>query len=908
MTREDQIRQALHRLAQLFARQEISQDVFLRKRMELLAQHPNHTEEDNPRPAILDQQAPFRHLLLSSEPSTPVETQDSLVSPISPDILLDESAWTPLPSIEPGLLSVPEPLSSVPSKVQTHPSSQPESWIPLLKQGDLIRKRYRIQQLLGHGSVGYVFRVEDTKFGGFYSLKVISPHIVHQTKFFDAWVQTFYSQQTLQHSGITRTYLLDEDPIQNIIFYLREYIEGVSLQSMLQPNQATGRPCLDIPQVMHVFQALVQIIRFAHQHQMYFLDLTPHNLMMSTDPQEHPVRLLDFLLHCPLHGSWQGGSFSRLQKDLFYVPPEQLTCSITPTPATTIFTLGILLYHLLTGELPVAMAAPPSTLVSHLSTKVDHVLRKAMDARIDQRYNNLDEMVDDFYQAFANKTTVSPSPSIQSDDVFAPNKLSERWGDIKPMASPPSGSPHVHPALPSAPGSFLRGMPQSLGPQPAPFPMLPGVGPSRLDSTYPSAAPRAAQPKPATTSNSSHASHDSVHPHSLSPNAPRTKPPQSSKPPTKPTPPVESLPPRGQNPLGEKARPVQKPTNPEPTRPVQANAPTISNADRIARLRSGPSPAETVSPEPVAPMGYNVSPIQTLYKHQKGILVLATHPSRSFLASTSLDNTLQLWDTQTWHPIYQQDIADGPSSHLCWNARGDRIAYCNDQGFILLQDLHRHQPLWKHPGEAPCSGLQWHPQHNILFISFSTGVCECWNLEQKPVRQWRTQREDGIEWMTLFPCRREMVTVSSVGQLLTWSWDQPREPQKHAILSTPHETCSAVACLSQSPHILIGTREGQIVHWDAQKKTILHRRQAHLQSIRAFAIPPHERWWASGGNDQRIHLWSSVDHTPLCTFATQPGTLRALALESKGMWLASAGSEPHIQIWDTSMWNASPAK
>lgn len=921
MNQENEIRQALAHLANMFAQHKISQEVFFRKQQELLSQLSSTSEQESlfsqsqpPQPGkelrfsgMPPKQNVPLHLFVPSDSGFPKETQDHLNSTISPAELLDESAWTPLPNLEPGLVNAPELLSSrpiaKPHRVQTNPTGHSETWVPLLRKGDRIRNRYEIKEPLGHGGTGYVFCVQDIKFGGDYTLKVLHPQLNHQPDVFRSWLQTFTLQQTLQHPGIARTYLLDEDPEHDIVFYLREYIEGESLQSLLDRQKSSGAGTLPIPKIMHLFQALVQIIRFAHEHQMHFLNLTPQNLMLPTEKKESAIQLLDFVLFYPVRGSFQGWSFSRLQKDLFYIPPEQLTGMglHTATPATTVFVLGILLYHMLTGELPVAMAAPPSVLLPHLPSQIDDVLQKATHARPELRYQDIDDLVKDVYTAFA--ATANPTSSASSAQESTISGSPPPPQTTTPSKAPSFSQPisrQIHPNFPSSPGSFLRGIPPAP-PRPSNAPRLPGGGSSRLNSSPPQAPARPVPPESRAVSASSQEPLSS---------RPKTQAPQTKPPTLVPKRPLSQHPtnsPQGKDSSGEPIRPahLQFRTGQNPLPLAGTNSAAVSNADRIARLRTGGMPAvEPPPPENVVPAGHNVPPIQTLYKHQKGVLALATHPSRNFLVSTSLDGTLQLWDSQTWHPIYHQEIPDGPGSHVCWNARGDRLAYSNNAGRIFLQDLHRNQPLWTHQESSPCSGLQWHPQYNILFITFSNGVCERWDLEQKPKQQWRMVQEDGVEHMALHAFCQQIVTVSLRGRLRAWPWDHTQTPQDHVLPAMSEESCYVLGCFSKSAQVLVGTRQGQIIQWDLQKQHAIRNWKAHLQSVRAFVVPQHEHWWASAGNDQRIHLWSATTGNPLCTFATQPGTLRTLATEPQGLWLASAGSENTIQIWDTSMWNS----
>lgn len=905
MAQETELRKALERLAGLFARGEIAPEVYAQQHQELLAQLTHTLASPH---ATTEQTYEGWHLPPHNSRTAETETSDDWLSPLSNHHDVSKML-TPLPHMGTEVLSIPEELSTPPPLSQNHQDSRgswktPQSrWTPPLHVGDIIRNRYRIQKQLSLDSMGPLFRVEDTRFGGTYAIRILNPKIASNDSTMERWLSILQTHHTLNHPGLARTYLVDEDSQQNLVFYLREDVPGQTLETYLEDAQEKSQAPFSLEQSLTLFQALVSIVDYAHKREHFHLDLVPCNIVVTESSEDSiPLKLLDFLFQPEQDAlSSRSTPTNNKHKNLFYRAPEQLFRESIPTVEGHCFALGVLLYQMLTGSLPVAMAQTPSEANSQIPEAVDKVLRRAMNPRAEKRHSSVKELLNDVMCLFPARQQQQPSPSANSwsylDTSSAPvsHELQQISSDSfdstpppestkktplpkssppasmskaahKPQPNLPSRSPHQH-NFPSSPGSFhpTRSKPKA---QSSNVPRLPGASPSRADSTHPYTQQRPTTP-------------------------PRSKP-------TFRSPNTPSL-----STHNKLSKPFSSPKTPIPPSRSRDNLhgserKSITNADRIARLRAGQTPlprsientAEPVSTQP---------PLNTLQGHTQGITALAAQPQGQFLASASLDGTLRLWDTQSWYPLYQIQVQGGTPCNLHWNKDGSLLLYSTSDGTLHLQDLQRTQPVWTRPSSSPCVRVQWHPKEHTFFTAFANGELAGWTWDGKTVSQLWTAQTNELQAMSFSHASKQLVTCSSQS-IETWNAANGQRLHNDGL---PSDNLDVLCSSPQSTTLLLGGHSGEVLSWDIAHHRFVRHWHGHQQAIRSLVVPSHDQWFASASSDQKIHLWSWQQEQPLCSFTPQQGSIRALTVAPQGQWLASGGAASTVCIWDTSIWNSS---
>jgi eukaryotic-like serine/threonine-protein kinase len=207
---------------------------------------------------------------------------------------------------------------------------------------------YRIKEALGEGGMGVVYLAERTDLGSLVAIKILR----------DAWLsparrERFASEQRtlaqLNHPSIARLY--DADTLEDgTPWFVMEYVEGVPLT-----QYCTEHAC-SIEDRLQLFRAVCEAVQYAHQHAVIHRDLKPSNILVKPD---RTVRLLDFGIakqlesfetHAGRKGSDQTMTGLRLMTPA-YAAPEQIRGGGIGIH-TDVYSLGVILYELLVGELP----------------------------------------------------------------------------------------------------------------------------------------------------------------------------------------------------------------------------------------------------------------------------------------------------------------------------------------------------------------------------------------------------------------------------------------------------------------------------------------------------------------------------------------------------------------------------
>jgi serine/threonine-protein kinase len=203
--------------------------------------------------------------------------------------------------------------------------------------------RYRIKSVLGEGGMGVVYLAERTDLGGFVAIKILR----------DAWLSParrdrFANEQRtlaqLNHPSIAR--LFDANTLSDgTPWFVMEYVAGVPLTTYSTVN---GLPVADR---MRLFRAVCEAVQYAHRHLVIHRDLKPSNILVRPDGT---VALLDFgiskqldSLDVPVDQTRTGLRFMTPA----YAAPEQMRGGQTGVH-TDVYSLGVVLYELLTGRLP----------------------------------------------------------------------------------------------------------------------------------------------------------------------------------------------------------------------------------------------------------------------------------------------------------------------------------------------------------------------------------------------------------------------------------------------------------------------------------------------------------------------------------------------------------------------------
>lgn len=333
--------------------------------------------------------------------------------------------------------------------------------------GRLVDSRYEIVDLVARGGMATVYRAFDRRLDRVVGLKLMHAHLADSPDFVARFRREARAAARLSNPGVVAVY--DQGSLDGIAYLVMEYVEGPNLRDLMAAGPLSVREALGLT---------AQILRplgAAHRAGLVHRDIKPENVLLPADGSV--AKVADFGLARAVTEATQTTTGNVLGT-VAYLAPELIT-SGTSSPRADLFSVGIIVYELLTGEQPFAADAPiqiafrnvhedipsPSALVPDLPAEVDELVSALTQRDPELRPRNADEAL-----ALLRKTAASlpeadllvkrggGTGSVRTQEVLAANAEAARAA----MGAQSPEEP-VAESSRSAPGAGLRTVSLPIG-------------------------------------------------------------------------------------------------------------------------------------------------------------------------------------------------------------------------------------------------------------------------------------------------------------------------------------------------------------------------------------------------------------------------------------------------------------
>ena len=301
-------------------------------------------------------------------------------------------------------------------------------------------KHYEIEEQLGKGGMGVVYRARDTRLGRQVALKMLPPELVGDEERKARFMQEASAASKVNHPAIAQIYEIDEGP--EGLFMAMELVEGKTVKALIQARE------LDLLGAIEIAIQVAGGLQKAHEAGIVHRDIKPENVIVTPDGH---AKILDFglakLLEPPKQDAPDGIShMETLAKTqagfvlgtLRYMSPEQARGQAVDS-RSDIFSLGIVLYEMVTGQLPFSGASPLDTLHAiafeetrpitavrpNLPPSLQRIVTRCLRKRSGDRYVDAKELAADL------KAVQREVESGISSKAPLALRLQERWRSLQ---------------------------------------------------------------------------------------------------------------------------------------------------------------------------------------------------------------------------------------------------------------------------------------------------------------------------------------------------------------------------------------------------------------------------------------------------------------------------------------------
>ncbi|WP_052329818.1 Stk1 family PASTA domain-containing Ser/Thr kinase [Thermicanus aegyptius] len=298
--------------------------------------------------------------------------------------------------------------------------------------------RYELTTRVGGGGMAVVYKGHDLLLDRTVAVKVLRPQFGQDEEFIRRFRREAQAAARLSHPNVVSIYDVGQE--EDTHYIVMEYVDGETLKDLIKREAP-----LDVKKAVHIAIQIGEALEHAHQHHIIHRDIKPHNILIGTDGR---VKVTDFGIARAVTSATitQTGS---VLGTVHYFSPEQARGGVTGEKSD-LYSLGIVLYEMVTGHLPFSGESPISVALKHLQEhfkdprelnpsipqSVENIILKALCKQPEHRYESAHAMVEDL------KTCLSP------ERLWEEKRIPERTQDDDPtLVLPAVGARPAHHSL-----------------------------------------------------------------------------------------------------------------------------------------------------------------------------------------------------------------------------------------------------------------------------------------------------------------------------------------------------------------------------------------------------------------------------------------------------------------------------
>ncbi len=322
-----------------------------------------------------------------------------------------------------------------------------------MTQGTVLNGRYKLLSQQGSGGMAVIYKAQDLELGRTVAVKVLRPSLTSDPDFLRRFRQEARAVANLAHPNIVTVHDVGQDGHTHYI--VMEFIQGQDLKKLIRAEAP-----FDVERAVNLAIQICAGVGYAHRAGLVHADIKPQNIMVTDDER---VKVTDFGIARALSASRATGKQDVVWGSPHYFSPEQ-AAGEPPTPASDVYSIGVVMFEMLTGRLPftgndyqeLALAhlreKPPmiSDLNPRVPVKLARIVHKVLSKEPSARYRTADHL---------GRILITYREQMQQRTTHTPS--------MKPSRPPAPATTVPHQAPPTAMQTQVPTVPQAVRQPPA---------------------------------------------------------------------------------------------------------------------------------------------------------------------------------------------------------------------------------------------------------------------------------------------------------------------------------------------------------------------------------------------------------------------------------------------------------
>jgi tRNA A-37 threonylcarbamoyl transferase component Bud32 len=246
--------------------------------------------------------------------------------------------------------------------------------------------QFEILELLGRGGMGVVYKARQRQLDRIVALKILPPDASVDSAFAERFAREARALARLSHPNIVAVH--DFGQSEGLFYLVMEFVDGANLRHLIETKSITPE------QALAIVPKICDALQYAHEEGVMHRDIKPENILID---KRGRVKIADFGLAKLL--GLEAADLALTQAGMSlgtprYMAPEQVEHPEQVDHRADIYSLGVVFYEMLTGELPLGRFAPPSQR-AHVDVRLDEVVLRSLEKDVERRYQHASEVKTD---------------------------------------------------------------------------------------------------------------------------------------------------------------------------------------------------------------------------------------------------------------------------------------------------------------------------------------------------------------------------------------------------------------------------------------------------------------------------------------------------------------------------------